>query len=90
MVTGGIFLNGIFDLATKLSSPVRYYVYNHTNEKSFNEFFGLYPKSLGVTHGDEMISLFKMDAVESLKGEDLQVSKLMVELWTRFAMEEYV
>jgi len=90
MVSGGIFLQGIFDMATKLSSPVYYYVYDHTNEMSFNSYFGPCPTKLGVTHGDEMISLFFTADQAELKGEDLSVSKLMIDIWTRFATNEYV
>ncbi|XP_060845477.1 uncharacterized protein LOC132925065 [Rhopalosiphum padi] len=88
MISGGIFLDGIFDMAIKLSSPVHYYVYNHTNEMSFNSFFGPCPKKLGVTHGDEMISLFFTKDQAELKGEDLNVSKLMIDIWTSFAITD--
>lgn len=90
MISGGIFVEGIFDMALKLSSPVHYYVYDHENEMSFNSYFGPCPIKLGVTHGDEMISLFFTDGQAALKGEDLNVSKLMIEIWTRFAINEYV
>lgn len=92
MVSGGIFIPGIFDMATNLSSPVYYYVYGHRNEMSFNAFYGPYPypSKLGVTHGDEMVSLFYMKGQEPLKGEDLKVSMLMIDLWTQFASNEYV
>jgi len=90
MVSGGIFLQGIFDMAIKLSSPVHYYVYDHTNKMSFNAYFGPCPTKLGVTHGDEMISLFFTQGQDKLEGEDLNVSKLMIEIWTNFATTEYV
>lgn len=90
MVSGGIFLQGIFDMAIKLSSPVHYYVYDHTNKMSFNSYFGPCPTKLGVTHGDEMISLFFTKGQDELTGEDLNVSKLMIEIWTNFAINEYV
>jgi len=91
MVGGGIFLQGIFDMAIKLSSPVHYYVYDHTNKMSFNTYFGpCRPNELGVTHGDEMISLFFTKGQDELEGEDLNVSKLMIDIWTNFAITEYV
>lgn len=90
MVSGGIFLQGIFDMAIKLASPVHYYVYDHTNSMSFNSYFGPCSANLGVTHGDEMISLFFTKGQGELKGEDLNVSKLMIEIWTNFAITEYV
>lgn len=90
MVSGGIFLQGIFDMAIKLSSPVHYYVYDHTNKMSFNAFFGPCPTKLGVTHGDEMISLFFTQGQDKLEGEDLNVSKLMIEIWTNFATTDKV
>jgi len=87
MVSGGIFLPAVYDMATNLTSPVNYYVYDHRNEMSFNAFFGPYPypNELGVTHGDEMVSLFYTKGQQTLRGEDLKVSRLMVSLWTRFA-----
>jgi len=89
MVSGGIFLEGIFDMAIKLSSPVHYYVYNHTNKMSFNSYFGPCKTNLGVTHGDEMISIFFTQGQDELTGEDLNVSKLIIEIWTKFAITEY-
>lgn len=90
MVSGGIFLQGIFDMAIKLSSPVYYYVYNHTNKMSFNTYFGPCRTKLGVTHGDEMISIFYTQGQDELNGEDLNVSKLMIEIWTNFATTDKV
>uniref|UniRef100_A0A2H8TEY6 Carboxylic ester hydrolase n=2 Tax=Melanaphis sacchari TaxID=742174 RepID=A0A2H8TEY6_9HEMI len=88
MIGGGIFLQGVFDMATKLSSPVYYYIYNYTNAMSFNSNYGPCNTNLGVTHGDEMISLFYADGQAELKGEDLNVSKLMVDIWTSFAITD--
>lgn len=92
-ISGGLFITGIFDMATKLSQPPYYYVYNHLNEKSYNSLFGAYPfpKKLGVTHADDTISLFYWpDQFGDLRGADLEVSKLVINLWTRFASAEYV
>lgn len=89
MISGGIMLLGVFNMATNLSSPVYYYVYDHLNEITFNSQYGPCPKKLGVTHGDETISLFLATGQPELKGEDLKVSKLMVDIWTRFASTEY-
>lgn len=90
MVTGGIFLPAIIDLAAYLKSPVHFYVYDYTNEITFNTMYGSCTKNLGVSHGDEMISLFPMEGQGTLKGDDLKVSRLMVDLWIRFASDEYV
>lgn len=90
MVSGGLFLQGVLDMATNLSSTVYYYIYDHENAFSFNQFYGPCTKNLGVTHGDEMTSLFYITGQVPLKGEDLKVSKLMVDLWTRFASNKYV
>lgn len=90
MVTGGIFLPAIIDLATNITSPVHFYVYDYINEMTFNTMYGPCTKKLGVSHGDEMVSLFPMEGQETLKGDDLKVSRLMVDLWTRFARDEYV
>ncbi|VVC41621.1 Carboxylesterase type B, conserved site,Carboxylesterase, type B,Carboxylesterase type B [Cinara cedri] len=88
MVTGGIFLQAIIDMAINMTSPVHFYVYDYTNEMTFNSLYGPCTKKIGVTHGDEMISLFPMKDQEPLKGDDLKVSKLLVDLWTRFASTE--
>lgn len=79
-------------MATNLTSPVNFYVYGHQNQASLNAVYGPYPKpnKLGVTHGDEMTSLFYTTGQATLKGDDLAVSKLVVNLWTRFASNEYV
>lgn len=87
MMTGGIFLKGVIDMANHVMSPVHFYVYDYANKHSFNTFFGPCPKHLGVTHGDEMISLF--DLGKRLNTQDANVSKLMVDIWTNFAISEY-
>lgn len=89
MVTGGLFLPAIIDMATNVSLPVFYYVYDHLNKLTYNTMYGPYPKPLGVTHGDELFSLFFTEGQPPLMGEDLLVSELMVNLWTSFASNEY-
>ncbi|KAL5242170.1 hypothetical protein ACI65C_009580 [Semiaphis heraclei] len=86
MMTGGIFLKGVIDMANHVMSPVHFYVYDYANKHSFNTFFGPCPKHLGVTHGDEMISLF--DLGKRLNTQDANVSKLMVDIWTNFAISD--
>jgi len=92
MISGGLFIHGIFKMAIKLSRPVYYYIYDHLNYVSFNSLYGPYPfpKKLGVTHADEVTSLFYTAGRGDLKGEDLGVSNLMVDIWTNFATTEYV
>lgn len=88
MLTGGIFLKGTIDMARQVISPVHFYIYDHVNKHSFNTFYGPCPKHLGVSHGDEMISLF--DCIgKRLNAEDTNVSKFLVDIWTNFAISEY-
>lgn len=87
MITGGLFLKGVLDMAYNIMSPVHFYVYDYASKHSLNKLFGSYPKDLGVTHGDEMISLF--DCIgKRLNGQDEQVSRLMTDIWTSFASSE--
>jgi len=92
MISGGLILHGVFQMATKLSQPVYYYIYDYFNKFSFNSLYGPYPypKKLGVTHADEVTSLFYTAGRADLQGKDLDVSNLMVNIWTRFATTEYV
>lgn len=87
MITDGRYLHGIFDTALRLLSPVYFYLYDYQNEFSFNALFGDCRKPLGITHGDELISLFKLDSInpEKLNTMDTKVSKLMVDIWSKFA-----
>lgn len=87
MITDGRYLHGIMDMAIKLSSPVYFYLYGYQNEFSFNDHFGKCNKKLGITHGDELTSLFKLDTInpKKLNEIDTKVSKLMVNIWTKFA-----
>ncbi|XP_008180697.1 esterase FE4 [Acyrthosiphon pisum] len=73
MISGGLFLHGIFKMAIELSRPVYYYIYDHLNYVSFNSVYGPYPfpKKLGVTHADEVTSLFYTTERGDLQGEDL-------------------
>lgn len=88
MITGGVFLKGVIDMANHVMSPVHFYIYDYPNKRSLNTLYGPYPKYLGVTHGDEMISLFDFIGKWS-NGPDKNVSKLMVDIWTNFASSEY-
>lgn len=88
MFTGGIFLKGIIDMARNVMSPVHFYVYDYANAHSLNAFYGPCPKHLGVSHGDEIISLFDC-AGQRLNARDRNVSALMVDVWTNFASAEY-
>lgn len=77
----------VLDMAYQLSSPVYSYNFDYQNEFSFNTLFGHCKKPLGVTHGDELTSLFKMSHINpnDLNEKDLEVSKLMVNVWFKFA-----
>lgn len=90
MITDGRYLHGILDMAFKLSSPVYFYLYDYYNKFSFNSQFGNLTKNLGVTHGDELVSLFKMDVINSngLSSIDTKVSKRMVKIWSKFALSK--
>uniref|UniRef100_A0A2S2QI72 Carboxylic ester hydrolase n=1 Tax=Sipha flava TaxID=143950 RepID=A0A2S2QI72_9HEMI len=84
MVTGGIFMKGVIDMARNIMSPVYFYVYDYVNKNSLNSFFGPCTKHLGVTHGDEMTNLFDFVGMW-LNEHDRNVSRLMVDIWTNFA-----
>jgi len=71
----------------KLSSPVYNYFYDYQNEMSFNAYFGPCEKPLGVTHGDELTSIF---ALHRLNEQDVRVSKRMVDIWYKFVSSEWV
>jgi len=87
MITDGRYLHGILDMALKLSSPVYFYLYDYQNEFSFNTLYGKCNKNLGITHGDELNSLFKLNIMNPRKSNtfDTNVSKVMIDIWTRFA-----
>lgn len=85
--TDAAFGYSIMDMSIKLASPVYSYIYDYQNEFSFNLLYGGYGKSLGVTHGDELNSLFKLNAVHTndLNSKDEKISKLMINIWCTFA-----
>lgn len=87
MVGEGSFLTCTLGMASALSSPVYFYTFDYQNEFSFNKLYGNCGKSLGVSHGDEMLSLFQMNDVipQGLNEKDTEVSKLMVDIWAKFA-----
>ncbi|VVC41617.1 Carboxylesterase type B, conserved site,Carboxylesterase, type B,Carboxylesterase type B [Cinara cedri] len=88
MISGGAFLKGVIDMAQNIMSPARFYVYDYANKYSLNAFFGPCPKNLGVSHGDEMISLFDCLG-KKLNEPDTNVSKLLVNIWTYFASSDF-
>lgn len=75
------------DMSSKLSSPVYFYLFGYQNEFSFNQMFSDSKKSLGVSHGDELISLFRLEKIfpEGLNEQDTAVSKRMIDIWVKFA-----
>lgn len=82
-----MFSKCVLDMAYQLSSPVYGYLYNYQNKFSYNTIHGPCEKPLGVTHGDELNSLFKMSNLnpDDLNEYDLEVSRLMVNIWYKFA-----
>lgn len=87
MIGDGVFVVASVTMSTKLASPVYFYLFDYEHEFSFNKVYGECQKSLGVSHGDEMISLFplKMLIPEGLNEKDSKISKLMVDIWVKFA-----
>jgi len=90
MISDGCFTHCVVDMIKKLSSPVYSYYYDYQNEFSYNKLFGPCEKSLGVTHADELNSLFKKSSLNSndLNADDLKISRLMVNIWYRFVISE--
>lgn len=88
MITGAIILKGVIDMARNIMSPVYFYVYDYANKNSLNTFYGPCTKQLGVTHGDEMTSLFDTVGMR-LNEHDRNVSRLLVDIWTNFASSMY-
>lgn len=87
MIGEGTFITSTMDMAMKLSSPSYYYLFDYQNEFTFNKIYGMCGKSLGVSHGDEMISLFPFKALfpQGLNEKDVEMSKVMVDIWVKFA-----
>lgn len=90
MFTDLVFAGCVLDMAHKLSSPVYSYFYDYQNEFSNNKVFGSCEKPLGVTHGDELNSLFKMKSLNpnDLNKKDLEVSNLVINIWYKFVTTE--
>lgn len=90
MFTDEAFTRCSLDMAKQLSSPVYGYYYDYQNSFSFNRVFGSCEKPLGVAHADELTSLFKMNSFnpEDLNAKDLEVSKLVVNIWCKFVSSE--
>ncbi|XP_060878026.1 esterase FE4-like [Metopolophium dirhodum] len=90
MFTDSCFTECVIDMAYKLSSPVYSYFYNYQNEFSYNKAFGSCERPLGVTHGDELNSIFKMNSLNpnDLNEKDLEVSKLVINIWYKFVTSD--
>lgn len=86
---GGIMYCAV-GMARRLSSPVYSYIYGYQNEFSHNKLFGSCEKPLGVTHVDDLISIFTMNNVnpKRLNEKDTEVSKVMVNIWYKFVISE--
>lgn len=92
MIGDGIFLNGAVNMAMKLFSPSYFYLFDYQNEFTFNKLFGRCEKPLGVSHCDELINLFPLKSLipQGLNEKDVEVSKLLVNIWIKFASSKYV
>jgi len=87
MTGDGTFIQCTLDMSIQLSSPVHFYLFDYENEFSFNKLYGDCKKPLGVSHADELISLFQLKELnpKGLNDKDIQMSKLMVNIWVKFA-----
>ncbi|XP_050539459.1 juvenile hormone esterase-like isoform X2 [Daktulosphaira vitifoliae] len=86
LFTDAIFTYAIMDLAHKWTSPAYVYLYNYQNEFSFNTRWGSCEIPLGVSHNDELTSLFNMgNNAPDLNPADTAVSKIVIDIWTQFA-----
>lgn len=90
MFTDSAFAKCVNDMAYKLSSSVYSYFYHYQNEFSHNKEFGSCEKPLGVTHGDELNSIFKLNDLNpnDLNEKDLEVSKLIINTWYKFVSSD--
>uniref|UniRef100_A0A8D8PL90 Carboxylic ester hydrolase n=3 Tax=Cacopsylla melanoneura TaxID=428564 RepID=A0A8D8PL90_9HEMI len=78
----------VFKAAEHHSGPVYFYMYSYLAKISWTSVFGNCSIPLGVSHADELISLFNLDSLfpdNNLEGKDLEMSKTMVALWANFA-----
>lgn len=77
-------------MANKLLSPVYAYLYDYQNEFSYNTVYGSCKKPLGVTHGNELNSLFTHSSInlKELNSNDTKISRLMVNIWYKFITSE--
>lgn len=90
VVGDGSFTQCIVDMARRLESPVYAYLYDYRNEISAdNKLSGSCKKYLGCGHGDELTRLFKSGS-RAENATDLEVSKLMVDVWCKFAVSKQV
>lgn len=72
--------------SSKLHQGILYqYVYNHRGEFSYTDVYDS-PKYPGVSHLDDLISLFRHSQYFPILNEqDTKISKLLVDLWVNFA-----
>lgn len=90
MIEESNFFPSTMDMATKLSSQSYYYYFDYKNMFTFNDVYGMCGDPLGVSHSDEMISLFPFKALfpDGLNSNDIKMSKMMVKIWVKFASSE--
>lgn len=87
MYTDSWILSGTVQSIQQHDGTLFYYMFDHRGQHSFTSYFGQ-TANLGVSHCDELIYLFTMVNLfpPTLNETDRQVSKLMVDLWTNFAI----
>ncbi|XP_065220403.1 venom carboxylesterase-6-like [Planococcus citri] len=89
MITDGAFAHDVIKSALKYKGKRYFYLYDHLNDRSFTEIWGLSStmKFLGVSHGDDLISFFPQLWMipPTLNGKDLMLSIKLIKYWATFA-----
>ncbi|CAH1398676.1 unnamed protein product [Nezara viridula] len=85
--TDSWYTSGIFDAANKHTGDVYFYYFDYRGEFSFFPSGGNKTQyAIGASHTDEIIYLWhNKNFASNLKGEDLELSKKLVKIWTDFA-----
>ncbi|XP_054269843.1 juvenile hormone esterase-like [Macrosteles quadrilineatus] len=71
---------------THHQGPLYYYLYDHLARYTYSQMYHIEPIHRGAIHTDELLMLFTQNGTfPPVTGEDLNISELIVDLWTNFA-----
>ncbi|CAH1397285.1 unnamed protein product [Nezara viridula] len=84
MIGDSWFSFGVLEGARLHTAPVYMYYFDYVGGHTISEFFGDKSRATGSFHTEEQIYIWEMDGLPPHAGKDLDMSRNLVKIWTKF------